>query len=55
MSKGSKRRPAAVDERTLEERWAAINWNTDNDDPPSDESPEGADAGGWDRMPDVSG
>lgn len=32
MSKGSRRRPAAVDELTLAQRWAAINWNMDNED-----------------------
>lgn len=32
MGKGSRRRPAAVDRRTLEQRWASINWNVDNED-----------------------
>ncbi len=40
MSKGSWRRPAAVDARTLAERWDAINWNVDNDDPPDPPIPD---------------
>lgn len=40
MSKGSRRRPAAVDRRTLEQRWASIDWNTDNDDEPDHPAPE---------------
>lgn len=40
MGKGSKRRPAAVDERTLEQRWASINWNADNEDQPDAPAPE---------------
>lgn len=40
MGKGSKRRPAAVDERTLEQRWASINWNSDSDDEPDPPAPE---------------
>lgn len=53
MGKGSKRRPAAIDERTWAERWASINWNADNDDtedPPPDDDEEGDRA-----VPDVSG
>lgn len=44
MGKGSKRRPAAIDERTWAERWASIDWNQDNDDqpdPPPGEGDEG--------------
>ena len=32
MGKGSRRRPAAVDRRTVEARWASIDWNVDNED-----------------------
>ncbi len=42
MGKGDGRRPAAVDRRTWEARWASINWNVDGEDEPDPPSADTA-------------